>query len=348
MHNDIAAFDTNVTSNVTPFRPTLRPTSRGKIVGRSPELVDIISTIDRVARARCNVLVTGESGTGKEVFVAAIHDASPRANGPLVTVNCGALPENLMESELFGHARGAFTGAHVTRQGRVAQAEGGTLFLDEIGELPLPLQAKLLRLLQQREYTPVGDNRTLKSDVRIIAATNRDLAAEVQKGTFREDLYYRLNVIHIHLPPLAQRGSDVEVLANHFFNHAREVTCRDDLTGLAPDAIEALAAHNWPGNVRELENVIMRAVLLAPGPEVRARDLPRMAGCEAPKSAVIPKNLPIDGVDLRSMVESYESGLIQQALDKTGWNKNRAAKLLGINRTTLVEMVKRKGLAPAA
>jgi sigma-54 specific flagellar transcriptional regulator A len=330
-----------------PKRQTLRPTSRGKIVGRSARVLQIMATIDRVANASCNVLLTGESGTGKEVFVAALHDASPRAAAPLVTVNCGALPENLMESELFGHARGAFTGAHVTRQGRVAQAEGGTLFLDEIGELPLALQAKLLRLLQQREYTPVGDNRTLRCDVRIVAATNRDLAREVAEGRFREDLYYRLNVIHLHLPPLRERMEDLDALVPHFFQSALEMAGRDDLVGCDEDAMDALRAHDWPGNVRELENTVQRAVLLAPGPWVRRSDLPVVLG-ERRSSAALVHRLPSDGINLRDAVEEYESNLIKQALERTSWNKNRAAQLLGLNRTTLVEMVKRKNLAPEA
>jgi DNA-binding NtrC family response regulator len=262
-------------------------------------------------------------------------------------VNCGALPENLMESELFGHARGAFTGAHVTRQGRVAQAEGGTLFLDEIGELPLALQAKLLRLLQQREYTPVGDNRTLRCDVRIVAATNRDLAREVAEGRFREDLYYRLNVIHLHLPPLRERMEDLDALVPHFFQSALEMAGRDDLVGCDEDAMDALRAHDWPGNVRELENTVQRAVLLAPGPWVRRSDLPVVLG-ERRSSAALVHRLPSDGINLRDAVEEYESNLIKQALERTSWNKNRAAQLLGLNRTTLVEMVKRKNLAPEA
>ena len=250
------------------MRRTLRRTSRGKIVGGSKKMRDVVATVDRIAKSTCNVLITGESGTGKESLVGALHDASKRTEQQLVTVNCGALPESLMESELFGHARGAFTGAHTTRVGRVAQAEGGTLFLDEIGELPLNLQAKLLRLLQQREYTPVGDNRTLKADVRIVAATNRDLAAEVANGNFREDLYYRLNVIEIHIPSLRERMEDVVTLVEHFYASSLEIAGRDDLEGFEPEAIEALKAHDWPGNIRELENVVQRAVLLSPGPKI--------------------------------------------------------------------------------
>ena len=324
-------------------RLTLRPTSRGKIVGTSAKIRGVVETIDRIAKSNCNVLITGESGTGKESAVAAIHDASKRSDKTLVTVNCGALPEALMESELFGHARGAFTGAHVTRLGRVAQAEGGTLFLDEIGELPMPLQAKLLRLLQQREYTPVGDNRTIKCDIRIIAATNRKLADEVARGTFREDLYYRLNVIELNLPALRERPEDIELLVEHFYRDSVAMSGRDDIDGFDAEAVDAMLAHDWPGNIRELENVIQRAVLLAPGPVIRREDIPaNLQGARAAGSSAMPSQLPDEGINLREVIEEFESSLVRQALERTKWNKNQAAKLLGMNRTTLVEMVKRK------
>ncbi|MBM4376177.1 MAG: sigma-54-dependent Fis family transcriptional regulator [Deltaproteobacteria bacterium] len=324
-------------------RLTLRPTSRGKIVGTSDRIRAVMDTVDRVARSNCNVLITGESGTGKESTVAAIHDASKRVDRPLVTVNCGALPEALMESELFGHARGAFTGAHVSRQGRVAQAEGGTLFLDEIGELPMALQAKLLRLIQQREYTPVGDNRTIKCDIRIIAATNRKLAEEVARGTFREDLYYRLNVIELQLPALRERREDIPALVQHFYRESLVMAGRDDLDGFDEDALEAIEEHEWPGNIRELENVIQRAVLLAPGPMIRREDIPaNLQSGRGPSSSAMPAQLPDEGINLREVIEEFESSLVRQALERTKWNKNQAAKLLGMNRTTLVEMVKRK------
>ena len=331
-----------------PLRPTLRPTSRGKIFGNHGSMREVLGTIERVARSQCTVLVTGESGTGKELVVAALHDASARAQGPLVTVNCGAIPENLIESELFGHAKGAFTGATTTRQGLVGAAEGGTLFLDEIGELPLALQVKILRLLQQREYSPVGDSRVLKCDVRIVAATNRDLEQEVAKSKFREDLFYRLNVIHVHLPPLRARGEDVGVLAQSFLRMASDRAGRTDLTGFTPEALEALAAYEWPGNVRALENAIERAALLARGPLIDVTDLPprvRERARETPSDLrPIAPAVPDGGIDLRAVVEEYENSLIRGALERTGWNKNRAAQLLGLHRTTLVEMVKRKGL----
>ncbi len=327
------------------FKLTLRPTSRGKLVGRSPKLLEVIRTIDRVASSNCTVLVTGESGTGKEMVVSALHDASPRKNAPLVTVNCGAIPEALLESELFGHAKGAFTGAHAARQGRVAAAEGGTLFLDEVGELPLALQVKLLRLLQQREYSPVGDDRTVKCDIRIVAATNRDLEVEVQAGRFREDLYYRLNVIHVQLPALRERREDIELLARHFLAVHAERSGRLELTGFTAAAKAALTSFDWPGNVRALENAIERAVLLSAGPLIDFDDLPARVQTVDRRSDRAPAPLPDTGIDLRAAVEAFESNLIRQALERTGGNKNRAAQLLRVNRTTLVEMVKRKQLA---
>ena len=325
-------------------RDTIRPTSRGKILGHDQRIKDAISTLDRVASSLCSVLITGESGTGKELAVAALHEASPRARGPLVALNCGAIPENLLESELFGHTRGAFTDAKVARQGHVAAAEGGTLFLDEIGELPLNLQVKILRLVQQREYSPLGDTRVYKCNVRIVAATNRDLEAEVLAKRFREDLFYRLNVIHIHLPALRERRGDIDILANHFLRECALRAERDDLEGFDLSALAALAAHDWPGNVRALENTVERAALLSAGPMIGLADLPERVRGEAVTRAV-PTTLPDLGIDLRATVESYENSLIKEALQRTGWNKNRAAQLLGINRTTLVEMVKRKKIA---
>ncbi len=326
-------------------RPPQRPTSRGKSVGRHPAMRRVLETIERIASSACTVLITGESGTGKELVVAALHDASPRNTKPLVTVNCGAIPENLIESQLFGHLKGAFTGAHMARQGFVAAAEGGTLFLDEVGELPLQVQVKLLRLLQQREYSAVGDSRVTRCDVRIVAATNRDLEAEVTARRFREDLYYRLNVIHVDLPALRNRIGDVEVLAHHFLATCAARAGRNDVVSFAPDALAALAAHPWPGNVRSLENTIERAVLLCAGPLVTVSDLPeRIRRITDVNPAANQAALPDSGIDLRAAVEEYENRLIVQALERTGRNKNRAAQLLGLNRTTLVEMLKRKGL----
>ncbi|MBK6697908.1 MAG: sigma-54-dependent Fis family transcriptional regulator [Myxococcales bacterium] len=344
-------------------RFTLRPTSIGKIVGHAQTLRDVLSTIDRVANSTCTVLVTGESGTGKELIVAALHDASPRKDGPLVTVNCGAIPENLLESELFGHARGAFTGADRARAGRFAVAEGGTLFLDEVGELPLSLQVKLLRVLQQREYTPLGEERPKKCDVRIVAATNRNLEAEVLAGRFREDLYYRLNVIHIELPPLRERRDDIPVLAQHFLRQSALRSGRV-VEGFTEEATEYLQSHEWKGNIRALENAVERGVLLAKGPLVQLEDVapsrdsssqmrafaipppppPSTSSMAPAPESERPAALPDGGIDLRAAVATYENELIRRALERTGGNRNQAARLLGLKRTTLVEILRRRAI----
>jgi transcriptional regulator with PAS, ATPase and Fis domain len=322
-----------------------RPRSMRGVIGTAEPFVDVYRVVDRVADTSCTVLVTGESGTGKELVARAVHSASGRAAGPFVAINCGAIPEALLESELFGHARGAFTGAHATKTGRIALAQGGTLFLDEIGELPLSLQVKLLRVLQAHEYSPVGDTRTMKADVRIVAATNIDLEQAVAAGTFREDLYYRLNVIHLTVPPLRDRREDIPLLVHHFMAKARAKTGRT-VTEVTRAAAELLTTYEWPGNVRELENTIERALLLCPSDRIQPNDLPtRVRGLGGERRVVA--KLPDSGIDLRAAVESFENDLIRQALDRTGWNKNRAANLLGLNRTTLVEMLKRKRLNKA-
>ncbi len=349
-------------SDAGSFRTTLRRTSQGKIIGHHPSVREAIETIERVAGTTCNVLVTGESGTGKELVVAALHDASPRAQGPFVAVNCGAIPETLIEDALFGHARGAFSGAAATRQGYVGAAEGGTLFLDEIGELPLALQVKILRLLQAREYTPVGESKPVKCDIRVVAATNRDLEAEVRERRFREDLYFRLNVVHVHLPPLRDRGSDVESLALFFLQHCAARVGRSGLAGFHPDAMEALRAWSWPGNIRELENAVERAVLMARNALVTVADLPRPVrehherlvaerlGSDQPAEPPTPSiydppiELPEDGVDFRAAVDAYEKKLLLLALERTGGKRNQTAQLLRLNRTTLVEMLRRKNI----
>lgn len=343
---------------------TLRPTSRGKIISQDPRLTGVLDTIDRIARSSCTVLVSGESGTGKELVVAALHDASDRRAAPLVTINCGAIPENLVESELFGHAKGAFTGAQTAQRGLVAAAEGGTLFLDEVGELPLPIQVKLLRLLQQREYTPLGETETVKCDVRIVAATNRRLDDEVRAGRFREDLYFRLNVIHLEVPALRERRGDLKPLARHFCRLFAERAGRDDLLGLSESALVAIEAYPWPGNVRALENAIERGVLLAKGPFVepddvfghvaraleRARaktilvDAPPPSARRPTLVSLIPRTVPESGMDLFAAAEKYRDSLVRQALERTNGNRNQAARLLRMNRTTLVEMIRRRGL----
>jgi len=327
--------------------PLMLPESMQGVIGLSESLVEVYRVIDRVADTTCTILITGDSGTGKELVARAVHRKSQRANKAFVAVNCGAIPEALLESELFGHARGAFTGAHANKIGRIALAEGGTLFLDEIGEMPLSLQVKLLRVLQAREYSPVGDNRTLKADVRIVAATNVNLENAVQAGTFREDLYYRLNVIHLTVPALRERPEDVPLLVQHFLKKAKERVGRTTIEGVSRAAAQILADYQWPGNVRELENTVERAVLLCQGPLIEPKDLPqRLCGLGVEKR--MSPRLPDLGLDLRNAVESFENQLIRQALERTKWNKKQAASLLGLNRTTLVEMLKRKRINPRA
>jgi len=319
------------------------------VVGGTASMLALYHIVDRVADTGCTVLVTGESGTGKELVARGLHEASNRATRPFVAVNCGAIPEALLESELFGHVKGAFTGAHATKPGRLAYAEGGTLFLDEIGELSLALQVKLLRVLQLREYAPVGDNRTVRADVRVVAATNIDLEDAVARGAFREDLYYRLNVIHLHVPALRDRVADIPMLAQRFLEQTSLKVGRAGLS-ISPAAMEHLVRWSWPGNVRELENALERGVILCPGSVIEPSDLPaRVQGLVAAlPGRAFAAELPDGGLELRAAVEAFENGLIRQALERTGWNKNQAARLLGLNRTTLVEMLKRKRLGSHA
>jgi two-component system response regulator HydG len=282
------------------------------------------------------VLVTGESGTGKELVAHAIHAASARAAGPFVAINCAALPEQLLESELFGHEKGAFTGADRARPGRFELAERGTLFLDEIGDLAPGVQAKILRVLQEREYTRVGGSRTLKADVRLIAATNRDLRADVDADRFREDLYYRLSVFSVHMPPLRERGDDVLILAEHFL---RDLGAKmgKSVPGLARDARDALMSHAWPGNIRELSNTIERALILTDGGPIRAAQLGLVtagAGEEKSAASTAPRSL----ADL-------ERKAVLEALERAKGNRSKAARILGLTRSQLYTRLKRFGLS---
>ncbi len=319
------------------------------IVGTSPAIQDVFRMVEKVAQADSTVLIIGESGTGKELIAHAIHYACERRNNkPFIPVNCAAIPEELLESELFGHEKGAFTHAIRTRIGRFELANKGTIFLDEIGEMSPALQVKLLRVLQERQFERVGGIKTIKVDIRVIAATNIDLEEAVSQGRFREDLYYRLNVIPLHVPPLRDRPSDIPLLAHHFLKKCSSGrTTR--VEGIKEDVIKCLTAYDWPGNVRELENIIERMVILANGPMITIRDLPEMVlksagrfpGAENP--AVVGA-LPEEGYSLNSAVELLEKSLILQALERTGWVKNQAAKLLQMNRTTLIEKMKKQGI----
>ncbi len=297
------------------------------IVGRSRRMEEVIRTAEVVARSKSTVLITGETGTGKEMVARAIHYHSQQRDMPLIKVNCAAIPETLLESELFGHVRGAFTGATTSKKGKFALADGGTIFLDEIGTMSQALQSKLLRVLQEREFEPLGSERTQKVDVRVIAATNRDLRSMVSDGRFQEDLYYRLNVIPIHIPPLRDRREDISVLVEHFVQkHAQRAGKR--ITGLAPGVIEALQATDWPGNVRELENTVERAVVLSPSAVIESSAV-RMLGVTAAAASGLPS------MNLRQNIEWTERETVRRALDNSGGVKKDAAELMGISQRAL-------------
>ena len=315
------------------------------VVGQSEALRQVLSIVERVAETDSTVLITGESGTGKELIARALHFNSARAERPFVTVNCGAIPEELLESELFGHVKGAFTGAVNARVGRFSLADGGTLFLDEIGDMSPNLQVKLLRALQDQTFEPVGSSETQHVDLRIVAATNQDLQTAIAEKRFREDLYYRLNVIPIESPALRERKGDVPLLIHHFL----ECFCADKELGpstLSDAALAALSTHSWPGNVRELENLIERLVVLCGEGEIGLDDLPEELRGGAPPIPSTAPRLPEIGLSFREAVDRFETDLILQALERTHWNKNQAARLLGLNRTTLLEKIKKKGLSP--
>lgn len=314
------------------------------IIGQSEGITRVLEMIERVSTSESTVLITGESGTGKELVAKAIHYNSNRANKPFVPINCGAIPGELLESELFGHIKGAFTGAVSNRIGRFELAEGGTIFFDEIGDMSPHLQVKLLRVLQERKYEPVGSAKTFASNVRVIAATNVHLENAVRDGRFREDLYYRLNVIPIHIPALRERKMDIALLFHYFmelFNEGK----KEKLSGVTPEAMHTLSYYGWPGNIRELENLVERLAILKGGGIVDVSDLPdKYRGIESANSAQANLNFSTEGMDFNSAVDAFENALIIRALEKTGWNRNQAAMLLKLNRTTLVEKIKKKGL----
>jgi two-component system, NtrC family, response regulator AtoC len=309
------------------------------IVGRSPKIEQALTLADKVARHPSTVLITGESGTGKELIARHIHEASPRVARPFVAVNCAAIPEALLESELFGHAKGAFTGATAERQGLFEEAHEGTLFLDELGDLPVPLQVKLLRALQEGEVRRVGDNASRSVDVRLVAATARDLEADVAEGKFRADLYYRINVVRIHLPALRERSEDVPELVRHFvdrFNRRLGL----HVTGVTAAAMRALVEYPWPGNVRELENVVERAMVLTDGPQLDVEQLPTLA---APSARPDGGTSPLD-LSVKRRTEELERALIKEALERTRGNRTRAAKLLDLSHRALLYKIRDYGL----
>jgi nitrogen regulation protein NR(I) len=337
------------------------PSERGRfrLVGQSPAIRQIYGVVEKVANTPSTVLISGESGTGKELIARALHENSARHAGPFIKINCAAIPKTLMESELFGYDKGAFTGAVGAKPGRFELAHGGTLFLDEIGEIPVEMQVKLLRVLQESEFERVGGIKTIKVDVRLVTATNRDLLAEVGAGAFREDLFYRLNVVPIHIPPLRERHEDIPLLADHFIAKFND-RLKKEITAITPEAIERLVAYQWPGNIRELENLMERTMLFCEGPEIRVSDLPpEVAG--APVAAGSAPTAPAPGAGapgeeaarpapeslkeaVRAETERVERELIQRALDATAGNVTQAARKLKISRKSLQTKMKELGL----
>ncbi|HOE97536.1 MAG TPA: sigma-54 dependent transcriptional regulator [Candidatus Sumerlaeota bacterium] len=339
-------FQALQTENRTLRRELKRSGKFENIIGNSAKIKSMINLIHTVADSDSTILILGESGTGKELVARAVHYNSPRADQPLIPVNCGAIPEDLLESELFGHVKGAFTGATMNRVGRFQLADGGTIFLDEIGDMSPKLQVKLLRVLQEQAFEPVGATETVRVNVRIITATNRDLEADVADGRFREDLFYRLNVIPIHIPPLRERAEDIPILIDHFVERFNKLKGRR-VKGFRRDAIEALMAYPWPGNVRELENLVERMVILNPDGEITEETLPERFTGHKPRPLPMPSEgleIPDEGIDFNALVDQFETQLIERALEKAGGIKNKAAALLQIKRTTLVEKMKKKGM----
>lgn len=313
----------------------------GSLVGHSKKMTELFEIAGQVAQRDSTVLITGESGTGKELLAKAIHLNSPRRHGPFVVVNCGAIPENLIESELFGHKKGSFTGAIADKVGKFEAANGGSVFLDEVSELVPSLQVRLLRVIQEREVDKIGETRPLKVDVRIIAATNRKLGPMIEDGSLREDLYYRLSVVAIHAPPLRERREDIPLLLEHFLRKSSE-RYGLPLRQMGNAALKLLLDYNWPGNVRELENVIESAVVLSKGEELTPEDLPETIRRQESRIAKIYLDIPDDGISL----EEVEKELILKALDKAAWNQAKAARYLDLSRKTLVYRIQKYGLVP--
>ncbi|TXD42968.1 sigma-54-dependent Fis family transcriptional regulator [Lujinxingia vulgaris] len=315
----------------------------GQLIGESRAMQRVFQMIRRVAPTRTTILIHGESGTGKELVARAIHDLSPNAEGPFLPINCGAIPENLIESELFGHKKGAFTGAHADKEGLFVAAGHGTVFLDEVGELPQSVQVKLLRVLQERKVRPVGDSAEREVSCRIVAATNRDLRQEVQEGRFREDLYYRLSVIPVEMPPLRERGADVQLLLEHFLHrYAEEIG--NPIEGIDARALAILTAYAYPGNVRELQNIVERAVTLETGSLITPESLPYHLQEENFSRVARQIDVPEEGVDMEKLVEELERNLIARALERAGGVKTEAARLLNISFRSLRYRLDKYGL----
>jgi two-component system, NtrC family, response regulator HydG len=314
------------------------------IIGRSPAMKKLLETVALVAPTDATVLILGESGTGKELVANAIHQNSPRKGHPLIKINCAALPETLLESELFGHEKGAFTGAVSARQGRFQQAHDGTIFLDEIAEMPLPLQSKILRVLQEREFQPVGGSKTIKVNTRIVTATNKNLQEEIQANRFREDLYYRINVVSLTAPALRERRDDIPLLADHFLKRFAEKN-KKALQGFTPKAMDLLMRHDWPGNIRELENAIERAVIMARGQRITPEEFPAPLRGPEPKWSEPEAEAPVQAAEppVERSLKQLEKETILRTLAENGGNRTRTANILGISRRTLQLKLKEYG-----
>jgi len=326
------------------LRTALRDQGRFmELVGKSQKILQVFQLVSQVAPSRSTILVVGESGTGKELVAKAVHQNSTRRDKPFVIVNSGSLPHELLESNLFGHVKGAFTGAVYAKKGLFELADKGTLFFDEIGNIPIETQAKLLRVMQEREFMRLGGVETLKVDVRVIAATNIDLRRAVEEGRFREDLYYRLNVIAIQLPPLRQRKEDIPALAQHFVDKYSQENAKA-VEAVTPEALQILMDYDWPGNVRELENVIERGVVLSTGPYIGPELMPDQVRTSPGFFHIPPVSVPPEGINLRDVIAGFERRIIESTLDATGGVQKDAARLLGLKPTTLNEMIKRHGI----
>jgi len=322
-----------------------REFDRSGITGVSKGLIKVLDTARKVSKSDSSVLITGESGTGKELIARAIHKNSSRQNGPMVIINCGAIPSELLESELFGHEKGAFTGAHRSRIGRFEIADQGTLFLDEIGDMSPDLQVKLLRAIQERQFERVGGTATLSVDIRVISATNKDLPQAIEQGVFREDLFYRLNVIPIHILPLRERKEDILPLAEYFQTRLAQRGNSFSSKTFSLDARQALLGYEWPGNIRELENLVERLSVLVEHQTIELHDLPDyLTSKSSPTLSVSVASVFNNGIGFNDAVDQYQRSVICHALDETGWVKARASELLKMNRTTLVEKIKKMNI----
>ncbi|MBA3008834.1 MAG: sigma-54-dependent Fis family transcriptional regulator [Desulfobacula sp.] len=320
---------------------------RSGIAGASKGLLKVLNRARKVAGSDSSVLITGESGTGKELIARAIHNNSSRRNGPMVIINCGAIPSELLESELFGHEKGAFTGAHRSRVGRFEIADQGTIFLDEIGDMSPNLQVKLLRAIQERKFERVGGTQTISVDIRVISATNKDLSVAIEKGRFREDLYYRLNVIPIHILPLRERKEDVLQLSDHFQNNLLQRSPDYQLKRFSDEAARVLLNYDWPGNIRELENLVERISVLVEDTDIQVCDLPEcMTHASSHKTSPSVASFFTNEIGFNEAVDLYQRALISHALNESGWVKAKAAEMLKMNRTTLVEKIKKMDIRP--